>query len=163
MRKHGDQHITKMPTEAVQLLYSALHMLNKDTAWLKKAPWNQKKTMRGYKLTHAGTALPVWVRRSRANFDICLKYAMELCKEYTRRFHKEHFVEHHTRWIRKHIPENFPATGKTPIPLCIKAPGPVQHEADMKKVVAIYREFYRQDKAGRIAYNHSKRPKWFPQ
>lgn len=156
-RYHCDQHVVKMPAEAVQLLYSVLIVLLPDQAWRATAPLNKQGTARGYDIPNLNHPLAIWVRQSRTNFNLCLEYALALCKEYTRRYSKIHFVEQHANWLALNIPENLPATPMTPIPICTPDGG---QATSIKKAVKIYRRAYVRDKLTFARYYHCSMPKW---
>jgi len=115
---HCDQHVVKMPLEAVQLLYTALSILMKGEQWRNQAPWNKAGTTRGYKATHINHPIAIWVRESLANYNHCVEYALSLCREYTRRYKKVLFVQQHAEWLKANPPQ-LPLCEMTPIPVCI--------------------------------------------
>ena len=156
-RAHCDQHVVKMPLEAVQLLYAAMHILSPTGKWKEQAPYNKSRTQRGYKLTHQNHPCAKWVRRSLSNYLFCADYALSLCKEYTARFGKTHFVEQHARWLKNHPPP-LEDRGMTPIPCAIQK-GPIKAPT-IEVAVKKYRRFYRKTKLDFARYNYSEPPKW---
>lgn len=157
-RYHCDQHVVKMPLEAVQLLYTALSVLMVDEKWRDNAPWNKANTQRGYKATHINHPLAIWVRESLANYNHCVEYALSLCREYTRRYKKTHFVQHHAEWLKQN-PPFFSNTTMTPIPLCV---GKTQTEFVQTASAACkaYRKFYKTTKKEFARYRRTPPPSW---
>jgi hypothetical protein len=175
-RAHCDQHVVKMPLEAVQLLYTAWAVLasrNNDESWRAAAPLNKAGTRRGYLPTHVNHPLARWVRRSPANYRATADYALALCAEYSTRFPgKTLHAEQHARWLRDNLPPRLQhASGSrrsqrealTRIPLCIDAQSAAAYGArarSIRKAVRAYREFYRRDKAGMARYRYCAPPRW---
>lgn len=157
---HCNAHITKIPTEAVQLLYSALILLVPDEKWRKHAPWNGSRTRRGYLMYNAKHPLVLWVAASRVNYMLCAKYAIALCKEYTARYGKKHAAQKHARWLMKNVPSNLPDIPMTPIPILpLHLDGGTA--STMEDAVKRYRKIYIQDKLSIAQYKApAKMPKW---
>lgn len=158
-RYHCDQHVVKMPLEAVQLLYTAVILLSPDSSWRENAPWNKAGTERGYKATHVNHPLAIWVRQSKTNYLHCADYALSLCAEYKKRYHREAFVQHHALWLRENPPPALPNRRMTSIPLCI-GQGKTETVDSRKSAVNVYRRFYREKKLSFARYRHSIPPKW---
>lgn len=154
---HGDRHVVKMPLEAVQILYSVWFLLHPESKWRESAPWNKKKTMRGFKPTHLNHRLVQWVRESLANYRYCCKYARALCKEYKRRYNKTHAVEEHARWLGSNIPPGIQDRSMTPIPLC---DGTNVKVSSIREAVTAYRKYYIATKSHLANYKNGRRPKW---
>ena len=83
---HCNRHCVKMILELCQLLYAAAHVGGAPLDDLKHKP---------YKLTHKWHPTSIWVRKSRHNWNYTMKFAVELCAEYTRRYGKVHSCEKH--------------------------------------------------------------------
>lgn len=157
-RQHIDKHVVKMPLEAVQLAYTAMCILCPEQEWRKAAPFNKSGTMRGYLATHKDGRFAKWVAASRTNFMLCLEYALALCREYTRRYGKEHFVQHHAEWLLKAAPINLPNIPMTPIPI---SGTEVNHVPSIHEAVQRYRAIYIQEKLALGGYRKPGRvPKW---
>jgi len=159
---HSDQHVVKMPLEAVQMLYTVKWLKDPSGSWQADAPWNKTMTARGYKATHHKHPIVVWLQQSLANYMYCVDYALALCQEYTTRFstvrkEKHLHVEEHARWLKANPPANFLDIGMTPVPMCIKS-GEVTYEEDLNVVVQRYREYY--IAKGVVRYNHGPKPDW---
>lgn len=76
-----DKHTVKMILETAQLLCTAHHVLGTelDTSLL-------------YKKTHENHPCAKWVRESEENYKWTYNYLLELLKEYTKRYNREHKV-----------------------------------------------------------------------
>jgi hypothetical protein len=162
-RYHCDQHVVKMPLEAVQLLYTAWALLCGSLDWRLTAPLNKAGTQRGYKPTHVNHPLARWVRRSRANYLLCVEYAMTLCKEYTKRYGKTLHAERHVVWLANNIPPKLALRQMTPIPICTGKLSPKQKTPKvetMDMAVAAYRKAYIRDKMKFARYRYSNVPRW---
>ena len=70
-----DKRLVKMVLETTQLLSNVLFLYG------KKNP---------YKPTHLKHPCTIWASSSKQNWIWLKRYGLELCKEYTRRFHKVH-------------------------------------------------------------------------
>lgn len=158
-----DQHIVKLPLEAVQLLYTAWALLVSGTVWRESAPYNKQKTARGYKPTHPNHPWAVWVRESLENYLFAVQYALDLCAEYTRRYKRIHAIEEHARWLRDNVPPPLQSKGLSPFPLCVKNTTAQRTADSLSEAVAIYRRYYIIDKASMARYRKSKRPNWLPE
>ena len=81
---HCDKHVVKMIVETAQLLATAHHELG-----------NGDKVT--YKPTHKNHPSAVWARSSRLHYMYLQRLGLSLCKEYTKRYGKEHSVEKYFR------------------------------------------------------------------
>lgn len=87
-----NKHVVKMILESAQLLCTALA--------LRGIP----KENLPYKSTHAKHPCTLWLVENDDNMAWLWLHALELCSEYTRRFHKTHKTEACLNSIRKYIP-----------------------------------------------------------
>lgn len=156
---HCDQHVVKMPLEAVQVLYAVLWLLDPNGSWRDNAPYNKQKTARGYKLTHKNHPLVKWATESLTNYMHCADYALALCREYTIRYKKTTLVEEHAKWLKNNPPATLFDIGMTPVPLCI-GEDTTRREEDLEKVVAAYRMYYKTQKLKLARYRHTEKPEW---
>jgi len=169
-RKFGkhlcDQHIVKLPLEAVQLLYTAWAVLHPDEAWREHAPYNKQGTARGYRATHINHPWAKWVRATMANYLFCADYAIALCVEYTRRYGKVHAIEGHARWLRSKGPPAL-NVGKfwehTPFPLCVQETSSAPVALTLDEAIDAYRNYYVLKKADMARYTRGRRPVWLPE
>jgi len=83
-----DKHVVKMILETAQLLSTAHHELDGSSP--------------AYKPTHKNHPSAVWVRSSAAAYLWAYKHMLELGREYTRRFGKEHkTIREHSEVLRR--------------------------------------------------------------
>tara|TARA_R100000353_G_scaffold53928_1_gene43179 strand:+ start:677 stop:1237 length:561 start_codon:yes stop_codon:yes gene_type:complete len=145
---HCDKHVPKMCVEAAQMMASALrrHGATDEDMPLTKAG-------RPYLGGYAHHPCTVWAGDSRANFSWLALHALALCKEYTKRFGKEHAcsgpIEHMARM--RHAVE-FEETRYTPFALAmpdeyrpiiqIGNDEPVKVTHSNHKAVEAYRAYY---------------------
>jgi hypothetical protein len=156
---HCDQHVVKMPLEAVQLLYTAWSVLEpEEQQWRPRAPLNKAGTQHGYRKTHVNHPLARWVRRSTTNYQMCADYALAVCAEYSRRYGgKQMHAEQHAQWLKENMPPSLKQRPMTPIPLCTGEGGKA---ATLEKAVKVYRRGYRKDKAKFARYRYTEAPSW---
>lgn len=148
-----DQHVTKILLEIVQMLYTAWHHLGSE-CWNSTAPFNVKKTQRGYRKAHSNHPMTMWVRSSRENYLFTTRLGMELAMEFHNRYNHVHACTKHILWLYENIPKNFETiesvkayyscsgfpNSLTRIPECM----PEQYHTD--NIVDAYTSFYKGEK-----------------
>ena len=148
-----DVRLPKMCVESAQMMASALR---RHGATDEQMPLTKKGTpyIGGYK-HHPCT---VWAGDSRANFVWLALHAIEQCKEYTRRFDKEHAcygpINHMARmWKTAKFEENY----MTPFAQAM----PDEYKAD-DDVVKAYRSYYKSKEysKGGVRYIRADVPTW---
>ncbi len=87
-----DKHVVKMILESAQMLCTA-HLMTGTQP--KKIP---------YKATHKNHPCTKWTRESLGNYKWLVKHALELCKEYKRRYKKIHKCQEIIKWCAKNMP-----------------------------------------------------------
>jgi hypothetical protein len=162
VKYHCNEHVVKMPIEAVQIAYAALITLEPSENWRPSAPLT-KSGKNGYRMTHKNHPLVLWVSNSRANYNLCLEYALALCREYTKRYStpgkpKVHAVQEHAEWLVKNPPAQFPHESMTPIPV-IRSGKEVIKVETVDEAVKLYRKEYRETK---MRFAHYKAPRAIP-
>ena len=149
-----DVRLPKMCVESAQMMASALrrHGATDEQMPLTKAG----KPYRGGYKHHPCT---VWAGDSRANFVWLALHAIELCKEYTRRFDKEHAcygpINHMARmWKTAKFEENY----MTPFAQAM----PDEYKSD-DDVVKAYRSYYKSKEysKGGVRYIRADVPTWW--
>ena len=149
-----DVRLPKMCVESAQMMASALrrHGATDEQMPLTKAG----KPYRGGYKHHPCT---VWAGDSRANFVWLALHAIEQCKEYTRRFDKEHAcygpINHMARmWKTAKFEENY----MTPFAQAM----PDEYKAD-DDVVKAYRSYYKSKEysKGGVRYIRADVPTWW--
>lgn len=134
-----DQHVVKMTLESAQQLCGAFEPGD--------AP---------YKRTHWNHPCTVWTRQSEANFDWHVEHAIELAREYSRRYAKVHKSYGVIKWCRKNKGLlSFPKRGLTPFALAM----PDEYKTDCP--VESYKKFYLADKGFARWRQTRKPPAWW--
>jgi hypothetical protein len=132
-----DKHVCKMPTEAAQMLCVCF----------------KENVKTPYKSTHRNHPCSVWARTSSANFDWLVRHGLALCREFTRRYGKEHAAEKVIRWCSKHRDKiKFSTTKQTPFVQTM--PDVYKHRSSVKA----YRHFYSGDKWLFATWKEPSRP-----
>lgn len=94
----------------------------------------------------------IWVRTTYDNYEWTSKHAVELCSEYTKRYHKTHATEELVDWLHNNNP--ITRRGLTPfvqaVPDDIKSQNPVE----------TYRNCYRIYKRNLLKYKNNNAPNW---
>ena len=139
-----DKHVSKILLEAVQMLCTAMHVLE---------PGKHKKI---YKMAHKNHPVSIWCRTSRENFEWTLRLIDCLHNEWRYRYnhtkmHKSLLV---SLYIREHIPTEFPSSGLTPFALAMP------DEYKREDPVESYRLYYVSKKRFATWKNRSP-PHWF--
>jgi len=146
-----DKHVVKMPLESAQMLSTAVNVLH----GRKVAP---------YKSAYLNHPCTVWARETLGNFLWLYEHGMELCREYSHRYGRQHksqaVIE---KCLLLAVSENIPEDHfslmldrqLTPHPLCM----PEQYKVE--SVVESYRAYYIGEKM-RFAEWKRNRPVWWP-
>jgi len=139
-----DKHVSKILIEAVQMLCTALHVLE---------PGQHTGI---YKMTHKNHPVTVWCRESKENFEWTLQLIECLHEEWRFRYnhtkiHKSYIM---AMYLKEHIPSEFPSKGLTPFALAM----PDEYKRD--DPVESYRLYYKSKKAI-ASWKQRSPPKWF--
>ena len=105
-KQHYNKHVVKMVLEAAQLLSTAHHIEGNS----EDVP---------YKKTHVNHPSAIWVRSSIPNYLWCYNYMLELGKEYTRRYGRNHLTISKCQNILSKIPIGITNTNFTDPPQCM--------------------------------------------
>jgi len=125
-----DKHIGKMIIESAQMLCTAHWVCEKDCKKFCAPP---------YKKTHVNHPCSIWVRSSRGNYKWLVESALEMCKEFKKRYGKNHKSCEVIKWCAKNIP-NFPNKKMTPFVLAM----PEKYKE--KDAIKSYRKMYLNEK-----------------
>ena len=121
-----DKHVSKILLEAVQMLCSALHVLEPG------------KHTDIYKMAHKNHPVTIWCRTSRENFEWTLRLIDCLHVEW--RFRNSHKKMHKSYlialYLKEHIPSSFPVEGLTPFALAM----PIEYKTE--DPIESYRKYY---------------------
>jgi hypothetical protein len=170
---HLDKHVVKMPTEYAQLLSTAHRMLDGDMYLEKRTyPDGRVRNVKRWKMPddrednifhagHYGHPSAVWVRESKANYNMLFRLYTALLSEYDYRYNEEGKKVHGASlpwiWLMR-APKNIPDIGLTEIPpamkefpQCIVKGDPIQS----------YRNFYNVAKKGFATWKKRPIPEWY--
>ena len=139
-----DKHVSKILLEAVQMLCTALHVLEpgKHTAIYKQA--------------HKNHPVTIWCRTSKENYEWTLALIDSLHEEWRYRYdhtkiHKSYLV---AGYLRDNTPSYFPEQGLTPFALAMP------DEYKTQDPVESYRNYY-QSKKSIATWKKRSPPTWF--
>lgn len=94
-----NKHVVKMILETAQLLCTAHHMLGIEKGY--------ETSYVPYKCTHKNHPSAIWVRQSAENYFWAYEHMLELGKEYTRRYGKEHLTITKCRDVLYNLPKGI--------------------------------------------------------
>lgn len=172
---HCDKHVVKMILETTQLLWCAHHVL-RPLDWEMEVP----QSIKVYRKTHVNHPIAVWVRKDIRNYQWTTTLGLELCREYTRRYHKTHACEPYITWLSTNSPfqseekeeDNRPkkkakvwtlanVKNLTPVPLCMDEKFYQKDENGDYDLVQSYRNYYRLGKADIAMWKYCNPPLWW--
>lgn len=136
-----DKHIVKMILETAQMLCTVAHANGHvDTP---------------YRPTHKNHPCTKWVNESKANWDWLVEHGEEMCREYTRRYGRDHKSRLVIEWCKTSKAAPTKSIGLTPFAQAM----PEQYKQD--EAVEAYREYYRGEKATIAKWGYSNTPDWW--
>ena len=143
-----DKHVHKIHLEAVQMLCTALRVLNPEKEFDPCL----------YRVAHKNHPVSIWCRESLENFMWTLDLIVALHREWRfrhdhKKLHKSYLI---SLYIRDNIPTNFPSSGLTPFALAM--PDKYKVEGDP---IQSYRNYYCGDKRDMATWKRRERPEWF--
>lgn len=141
---HNDKHVVKMILETAQLLCTAHHVLSSDD-----------KPDNLYKVTHKNHPSAVWVRESLANYIWLYNLFIELGKEYTFRYNKQHKTIQKLKDTLAIPPNNISFSGLTEFKLAMP------NEFKLSDSVESYRNYYRNGKTHLAEWKIRGKPFWY--
>lgn len=150
-----DKHISKMIVESAQML---------STAW-----WKLDSGCPGpivYKPTHENHPCTKWVMESDGNYLWLGRHALEMCKEYSRRYTKIHKTQALINCLWTNPPRNIPNRGTktlTDFAHAYYSKDPVAHFMCYVPGDAVqsYRNYYKLDKTRFAKWNYGNKPSWW--
>jgi len=142
-----DKHVHKILLEAVQMLCTALRVLNPEKEFDPCL----------YRVAHKNHPVSIWCRESLENFMWTLDLIVALHREWRfrhdhKKLHKSYLI---SLYIRDNIPTNFPSSGLTPFALAM--PDKYKVEGDP---IQSYRNYYCGDKRDMATWKRRERPDW---
>lgn len=146
---HCDKHLVKMVLETAQLLSTAHRVLDKDNL-------DEYRDSNLYKETHTNHPCSKWLRVSTGNYQWLYQLFVELNREYTHRYGKEHLSGLKLLGVLYFCPDNLSMGELTPpalaMPDIYKVEDPVQS----------YRSYYIAEKQTLLTYTKRIKPYWIP-
>ena len=109
-----------------------------------------------YRSTMINHPCTVWTRMSIRNYLWHCEHALELCREYTRRYDRQHGSEVVIRWCSENIPNKLPFGSETPFAQAM----PIQYKNEC--AIQAYRNYYIGDKVRIAKWSRSEIPHWWP-
>lgn len=162
---HCDKHLVKMITEHNQILGSIAYTARGIKRKKDITPEFIEKRFQGFPRVQGNTPHPygigyknhpctTWAGKSLNNYRWLCTLNDEMCKEYTKRYGREHAGEAITSWYTTNHPK-LPAIGITPFAQAMPA------ECKALDAVTAYRQYYRVHKARFARWAHSSTPSWW--
>lgn len=161
-RFYFNKHCVKIILEIAQVLYCAHWTNNLTDDWI--TTHKNSLNLNVYKKTHANHPMTKWVREHINNYTFACQLGLELCYEYSRRYHnKVHACQIRLEWLLNNKPDKFQVQdyiksvrtsvniprGCTPVPLCMP------EEYHHNDLLMSYRTYYIKAKSS-IAESHLK-------
>ena len=144
-QEHCDKHVVKMIIEYAQLLSTAHHVIDGDSA---------RSDI--YRVTHKNHPSAVWVRESVEHYGYVVSLLEELGNEYTHRYGKTHKTIREVLPALLLPPKRMPMDGGwTPPPQCM----PDEYKRPL--VTAAYRNYIRSAKRPFAKWTNRQAPAWF--
>jgi hypothetical protein len=149
-----DKHVSKILLEAVQMLCSAIQIIDPDN--------EIKNKIQLYKISHKNHPVSIWMRSSLDNYIWTLDLVDAMHNEWKYRYdhpsdkmHKSYIV---AQYLRKNAPtsDKFPNKGLLPFAQAM----PV--ECKCKDAVDAYRKYYQTPEKQKIAsWKKRNKPEWY--
>ena len=138
---HVDKHIVKMPLETAQILCTV------------RSQYGDCKVP--YKATHQNHPCCKWAAESVQNYVWLCILGIELCKEYTYRYHKTHKCEAIIKDCLNKTPKRIVNRGRTPFVQAIPA------HCKMDDPILGYRNYYVTEKSHLAGWKNRNTPDWW--
>jgi hypothetical protein len=149
-----DKHVSKILLEAVQMLCTAIQIVDPDN--------EIKDKIQLYKIAHKNHPVTIWMRTSLANYLWTIEMVEAMHNEWKYRYdhppekqHKSYVV---AQYLKKYAPspDKFPQVGLTPFALAM----PIECKTD--DPVIAYRKYYQTPDKQRIAsWKKREKPNWY--
>ena len=149
-----DKHVSKMILEAVQMLCTAIQLIDEDSEINTK--------IQIYKIAHKNHPVTIWMRTSLENYTWALNLVDAMHTEWKHRYnhppekmHKSYVV---AQYLGQYAPsaDKFPTVGMTPFALAM----PI--ECKCEDPVESYRIYYQTPEKQRIAsWKNREKPQWY--
>lgn len=176
-RWHVDSHVIKMLLETCQLLYTAHWVLfypqlrdcksaialsrtqkqMEVPEYMWSAPLCETSKEPGYRPCHVWHPCAKWARVCSGNYLWLAKLGIELAREYTFRFGKEHSCQKHIEWLNENLPLTIKMFPRRKFPVAMDNEYKISNDP-----IVCYRNFYKKSKKERGLVKYTKReiPHW---
>ena len=173
-RWHVDKHVVKMLLEYCQLLYTAhwalyypellackspiaLSRAQKKLSIMQFAPLCDSSKEPTYRPCHIHHPCATWARATLGNYKWLAKLGIEVAREYTHRFGKEHSCQKHIEWLATHRPPTLRNILRQPFVIAMNEEFQIS-----KNAIESYRNYYNTQKRekGIITYTKRHVPHW---
>jgi hypothetical protein len=160
--QHVDKHVVKMVLEYAQLLSTAHRILDgtvrvmlSQSGRQKKVYWlSDERDSVLYTATHINHPSAIWTRQSKENYQWLFKLYVELMREYTHRYGKEHACGRLQTYLSacpQKIPQGVFSEPTPAMPDAYRVAG---------NAIASYRNYYLGDKCHLFSWKNRERPFW---
>ena len=176
-RWHVDKHVVKMLLEYCQLLYTAHwalfypELLECKSAialsraqkklhvpeYMQSAPICNASGEPTYRPCHIHHPCAKWARATSGNYQWLAKLGVEVAKEYTHRFGKEHSCQKHMEWLSQHLPPTIKKFPRRAFAIAMD-----EEYQLSKNPIVCYRHYYNTQKKEKGIIQYTKRhvPHW---
>ena len=148
-----DKHIVKIILEAVQMLCTAIWMLDAESEIHQK--------IKLYKIAHKNHPVTIWMRTSLENYIWTLDLVEAMHQEWKYRYNhtdKEHKSYILSTYLREYAPsaDKFPSVGLTPFAMAMP------DECKREDPIEAYRIYYQSPEKRKLAsWKKRDKPSWF--
>jgi len=167
---HIDSHVVKMPTEAAQMLTTAIwvdhllgHVPRKLTPeelgilneFKAQQPSIEERTFTRFLPAHPNHPCSIWVRSSLHNYEWTFSYMCALNGEWQYRYGHSQDHKSFTAGVNLPDPSNLPSNGLTARPLCMP------EDCFDDDPIEAYRLYYMVEKADFAVWKKRQKPPWW--
>ena len=164
---HCDKHVVKMILESAQMLSTAHHISFLYSKNLTEKDFKGQKTITQYcqqnnpfaneiySVSHLHHPCTQWTFKSIQNYLWHSELSLALCREYTKRYQKQHKSQIVLEKLAKNLP-NLPNIGLTDFAIAMKDEFKISTNA-----IDCYRNYYLKDKIRFAKWKYSEIPTWW--
>tara|TARA_R110000744_G_scaffold297631_1_gene407397 strand:+ start:53 stop:607 length:555 start_codon:yes stop_codon:yes gene_type:complete len=166
-----DKHVVKMIVEYAQLMSTAHRVLDgneyydKTKAGHRIKRWlhpDKNKEELLYKASHIKHPSGLWCRATTANYDWLYRHFKASCKEYTKRYGREHLTETKMLKVLSAPPKNLPKGNLTEFAVAIAQDQLCRQVLGFNKMTVVdkYKQYIKMDKTF-ATWTKRDNPYWF--
>ena len=151
-----DKHVSKMLLEAVQMLCSAIQLVDPDN--------EIKEKIQLYKITHKNHPVTIWMRESLANYMWTLDLIDAMHAEWKFRYNHPPEKMHKSYIVAMHLRDMAPSIDKFPQKELTRFALAMPDEFKGEDAVESYRKYYQSTDKQKIAsWKKRGKPAWYHQ